>query len=106
MKGNRLKELDHELDVLMESMRAVPPDSDVYLDLLKRYEELLRLREELKPAAKGWSIADSILDKGIRIAGSIGVPLFLGWLAYSGDRELKMANGRVWNLVGKKFDQK
>lgn len=105
-RKQRLAEIDLELDALAASMESLPKDSEAYRSVQNRYGTFLQMRDDLEKSPKVIRVIREVVDTGLRVCGTIGVPLFLGWLAYNGDKDLKMVNGRVWNLVGRKFDNK
>lgn len=106
-REERIKEIDLQLDKLAAAMDAVPLDSEAYRKLVDQYKVLLKERKEITPINGKWFyILDKVSDKAILIVGNIVLPVFLGGLAFAGDKEMKLCNGRVWGLISKRFINK
>lgn len=45
----------------------------------------------------------TVLGVVISAIGSIAVPIILAKVAYTEENDMKIKNGTVWNLIGKKF---
>lgn len=100
-----LKDIEAEMDFCLERMRYVSPESDEYRDLQNRYGVYLQMRNEiLKPKGTG-KVFGAIFEGFIKAAGTIFVPLGLGFLAYNGDKDIKLVNQRIWNLISKRTDK-
>lgn len=104
-KKDILRDIEKEMEFITSCMKNVSPDTEAYHNLQSRYDTYVKMRNEMK---KPLNIGEGIkytLDTGIKIAGTIAVPLGLGYLAYNGDKDLKMANQRLWGLIGKRTDK-
>jgi len=74
---------------------------EVLTDLkLKQTEDLVKQNEMLTTKVKA---VCSVLGVVISAIGSIAVPIILAKVAYTEENDMKIKNGTVWNLIGKKF---
>lgn len=74
---------------------------EVLADLkLKQTEDLVKQNEMLTTKVKA---VCSVLGVMISAIGSIAVPIILANIAYTEENDMKIKNGTVWNLIGKKF---
>ena len=74
---------------------------EVLTDLkLKQTEDLVKQNEMLTTKVK---TVCSVLGVVISAIGSIAVPIILAKVAYTEENDMKIKNGTVWNLIGKKF---
>ena len=74
---------------------------EVLTDLkLKQTEDLVKQNEMLTTKVKA---VCSVLGVAISAIGSIAVPIILAKVAYTEENDMKIKNGTVWNLIGKKF---
>lgn len=74
---------------------------EVLTDLkLKQTEDLVKQNEMLTTKVKA---VCSVLGVVISAVGSIAVPIILAKVAYTEENDMKIKNGTVWNLIGKKF---
>ena len=74
---------------------------DVLTDLkLKQTEDLVKQNEMLTTKVKA---VCTVLGVVISAVGSIAVPIILAKVAYTEENDMKIKNGTVWNLIGKKF---
>ena len=74
---------------------------EVLTDLkLKQTEDLVKQNEMLTTKVKA---VCTVLGVVISAVGSIAVPIILAKVAYTEENDMKIKNGTVWNLIGKKF---
>ena len=74
---------------------------EVLTDLkLKQTEDLVKQNEMLTTKVKA---VCTVLGVVISAIGSIAVPIILAKVAYTEENDMKIKNGTVWNLIGKKF---
>ena len=74
---------------------------EVLTDLkLKQTEDLVKQNEMLTTKVKAVCTVLGVVISGI---GSIAVPIILAKVAYTEENDMKIKNGTVWNLIGKKF---
>ena len=74
---------------------------EVLTDLkLKQTEDLVKQNVMLTTKVKA---VCSVLGVVISAVGSIAVPIILAKVAYTEENDMKIKNGTVWNLIGKKF---
>ena len=74
---------------------------EVLTDLkLKQTEDLVKQNEMLTTKVKA---VCTVLGVVISAFGSIAVPIILAKVAYTEENDMKIKNGTVWNLIGKKF---
>lgn len=74
---------------------------EVLTDLkLKQTEDLAKQNEMLTTKVKA---VCTVLGVVISAIGSIAVPIILAKVAYTEENDMKIKNGTVWNLIGKKF---
>ena len=74
---------------------------EVLTDLkLKQTEDLVKQNEMLTTKVKA---VCTVLGVVISAIGSIAVPIILAKVAYAEENDMKIKNGTVWNLIGKKF---
>lgn len=74
---------------------------EVLTDLkLKQTEDLVKQNEMLTTKVKS---VCTVLGVVISAIGSIAVPIILAKVAYTEENDMKIKNGTVWNLIGKKF---
>ena len=74
---------------------------EVLTDLkLKQTEDLVKQNEMLTTKVKAVCTVFGVVISAI---GSIAVPIILAKVAYTEENDMKIKNGTVWNLIGKKF---
>ena len=74
---------------------------EVLTDLkLKQTEDLVKQNEMLTTKVKA---VCTVLGVVISAIGSIAVPIILAKVAYTEENDMKIKNGTVWNLIGKRF---
>ena len=74
---------------------------EVLTDLkFKQTEDLVKQNEMLTTKVKA---VCTVLGVVISAIGSIAVPIILAKVAYTEENDMKIKNGTVWNLIGKKF---
>ena len=74
---------------------------EILTDLkLKQTEDLVKQNEMLTTKVKA---VCTVLGVVISAIGSIAVPIILAKVAYTEENDMKIKNGTVWNLIGKKF---
>ena len=74
---------------------------EVLTDLkLKQTDDLVKQNEMLTTKVKA---VCTVLGVVISAVGSIAVPIILAKVAYTEENDMKIKNGTVWNLIGKKF---
>lgn len=103
MKKKRLKEIDDQLDYLMEAMKSVPLDSDEYKKLHEQYASFLEEAENLKKSGKGFDRVMTLLGFVVTCGGTFVMPMWLANKATRDDDEMKLPIHRVLNLIGKKL---
>ncbi len=91
-----------------EDLARVEVGTDQYYGLigvltdlkLKQTEDLVKQNEMLTTKVKA---VCTVLGVVISAIGSIAVPIILAKVAYTEENDMKIKNGTVWNLIGKKF---
>lgn len=72
---------------------------------LKLEEEQRKQKEESSLFKKIWPIFLDVANMSVKVAGAIAVPLTIANLSYAKEEDMKLKNGSVWGLLGKKFDK-
>lgn len=75
------------------------------MNQLKLESEQKRIKDESSVVKKAWGVTKDVLDIGIKVAGVVLVPIYVVTKAYDGDKDMKLVNGRIWNMLGRKFDR-
>lgn len=95
---------------LIDQMDNVPTGSDDFEQALKNYKLLVETEDTIRNGRN--NRRSERVGTGVKIGtllvsavAAIGIPLILADKAYENDQELKMKNGTIWNLIGKKFDK-
>lgn len=102
-KQKQLKDIDNQMTALMEGMTSVPLDSEEYRKLQAQYSQFAELRDSLTKSDKGFNRVTKVLEIGVSAVGVFVTPLMLGLMSTENDKQMKIVNGRVANLIGKVF---
>lgn len=116
-KSEQIKQLEREMTRVLDLMRIQDPGSEKYMELLKVYGELKAQYVDLTSKSKGhinWSdvliksadISIKALTAVITYKAAVQVPLYLGHLAYEEEANMKLSNGKTWNLGIKNMNTK
>lgn len=104
-RKQKLKGIEEQMGYLMTAMNSVPLDSAEYKELQARYNEFVKMEEEIKNNKKGWNVFLDISKLLISLLGAVATPLFLAKVAYDGEQEMKLVNNKIWNQIGKRYDK-
>lgn len=110
-KRNDLKAIEAEKAHLLTTLCKLDPEYDDYKRALDAYNTLVQTEQAIRSGSNersnNWI---GTVMKGLGIAGSVFVgvfvPLTLADKAYDEEKQFKLKNGTIWNLIGKKFDPK
>lgn len=102
MKRKRLKEIHQQQELLMNQMKELPADSDTYRRLHEEYARFLEEEENLLKSGKWFDRILQILGIGVSIGATFVMPAWLACKASDDDKNMKMVNGRIWNLIPKR----
>lgn len=113
IEGLGYKDLQQVYDQYIKTERElVQLETDKKLSEMKLASERMKLEEEAKKIKesnnvwrKVWNVTKDCVDIGVKVAGVILVPLYVVNMAYERDKEMTLVNGRIFGLLGKKFDK-
>lgn len=103
-----LKDIQEQKDLLMIGMSDVPLDSKEYKKMMANYKTLVETEEVIKEGKRKrgpLEILYKVVTIAISAAGVILVPNMLANKSYQQEQDMKLKNGSIWNLIGKRFDK-
>lgn len=110
-KRKDLKDIRREKDEILVKMRQFPEYGDDYRQLLERYRDLILTEQEIMNGSNertnnGLGTVLKVAGVAVSAIAGIGVPIYLADKAYDEEKQMKLKNGTIWNLIGKAFGPK